>query len=290
MQQLFIPNPSESAKEALVNIGYDFVPFTDAGSDGILTIHPVQDLDYVATAFQDIANERLVADVTPPEHYGITRARALTEQDLKSYSFTVAADALLNSLELRTPSVDSTVQQYREQLNTHIRTIALLNQERIDGFDPTRDLRERMVSEFNEILKHPKVTGVEVGRFTFFDGLWTEALCVSTSELRCQHPIDRNIHSIGAFKITLALGIHTSDYVMWKNLTRRVNGCSTSMHAPHVWSDGHACLGNMTGVFQGLLARGDYYAAVDMAIKFIESVNITDGAGKYLFQWPIVSS
>lgn len=137
--------------------------------------------------------------------------------------------------------------------------------------DPGSD---QLGEEFDQLVKIPKVTNVEVT---------SNALTVHTTTLYCTDPYSRLTYEIGAFKIRISL---SDGNVNWKNLTRQVQGGSGYMNAPHVNSEGRACLGNTQGVFPDLIAKRELVSAVLLAIAFVESVNPGDAWGKYIVDWP----
>jgi|AGTN01.2.fsa_nt_gi hypothetical protein len=137
--------------------------------------------------------------------------------------------------------------------------------------DPGAD---QLGEEFDQILKIPKVTDLEVTN---------NALTVTTNTIYCTRPDNGVKYEIGAFKITISL---RDGNVNWKNLTRQIQGGSGYMHAPHVNSEGRACLGNTQGVFPDLIAKRELVSAVLLAIAFVESVNPGDPWGKYITNWP----
>ena len=59
------------------------------------------------------------------------------------------------------------------------------------------------------------------------------------------------------------------------------------MQAPHVFLEGHACLGNAQEVLPQLVANLDIDLAAAYAIQFIESVNTADAAGAAIGNWPL---
>ena len=60
------------------------------------------------------------------------------------------------------------------------------------------------------------------------------------------------------------------------------------MHAPHVFKEGKACLGNAEQVLPDLIAKYQFSIIAMYAIQFIESVNVEDSAGSRITQWPVV--
>lgn len=133
---------------------------------------------------------------------------------------------------------------------------------------------DQLGEEFDQILKIPKVTDIEVT---------SNALTVHTKTIYCTRPDNGHKYEIGAFKITISL---RDGNVTWKNQTRQIQGGSGYMHAPHVNSEGRACLGNTQGVFPDLIVKRELVSAVLLAIAFVESVNPGDAWGKYITNWP----
>lgn len=137
---------------------------------------------------------------------------------------------------------------------------------------------EKYGREFDKLLAVPKVREVEVEGSVV--KVFTETLC-------CIDPRSGLRHEIGRFRIE----IHTDrPEVRWQNLTRRVEAYQGgSMHAPHVFFDGSACLGNAQEIFPDLIANYEFAAAALVAIQFVESVNVGDPAGAYINRWPVAA-
>ena len=133
--------------------------------------------------------------------------------------------------------------------------------------------------EFDKLRSMKKVIKVEVG---------SSNIVIYTKTLYCKHPNTKRIHEIGKFKITIPTTNGGS--VKWENLTRRVDGHQSKQMAPHIWEDGSACLGNTQQVFPELIAQYEFSTVAMIAIEFVESVNISDGAGKHLGNWPIATT
>lgn len=138
-----------------------------------------------------------------------------------------------------------------------------------------KEIKKELEVEFEKLLEVPKVLNV----LTNADGL----VEVFTDTLYCKDPRTNNVHEIGKFKISIS----QSGGLRWENLTRRVDAYKDRQMAPHIWSDGKACLGNMDSVFPELLANYEYSILAQMAIQFVESVNVDDAAGKHINKWPI---
>jgi hypothetical protein len=99
-------------------------------------------------------------------------------------------------------------------------------------------------------------------------------------------------YDIGTFLIII--GINTDRYdesntVKVYNTKHTINGYEQNMNAPHIFSDGHICHGNLGSQLIDSYRNRDLYSLVYQIIIFIESVNTTDAAGKYITNWPEVT-
>ncbi|MDR2541616.1 MAG: hypothetical protein LBD11_07885 [Candidatus Peribacteria bacterium] len=174
------------------------------------------------------------------------------------------------------------LQKEKEKVQEKERQVSLLVQ-RTQG-DLSSDL-ELLGQEFENLFFAPNILDV-----TFRED---EVLEVYTDTLYCTDPRTNILHEIGRFKIVFDKKQIREDNhkeVLWFNQTQKVRAWDERlMMAPHVFSDGHACLGNMEKAFADLLSNREYFAAMLMAIKFIESVNVSDIAGKCINHWPQAS-
>jgi hypothetical protein len=91
-------------------------------------------------------------------------------------------------------------------------------------------------------------------------------------------------HRIGRFKIAIDLHRRSID---WYNLDHTIVAFDgKSMQAPHVFDDGHACMGSSANHFSQLLGYRDIYQILILGIQFVESVNTADSAGAHIDKWP----
>lgn len=176
----------------------------------------------------------------------------------------------------RVEGVKAELKQTQASYRTLLKSAAVAESElyRVESA-PTEELGR----EFDALLRIPKVKDVKVNR---------DYIVVTTEILNCKDPRDQVLHEIGAFDIYIPISQHNA--VIWKNLTRRVNGDYRNMNAPHVNNEGLACLGNVKDVFPALIARREFAAAIEVAIAFVESVNVDDKWGKYINQWPLAKT
>jgi hypothetical protein len=135
--------------------------------------------------------------------------------------------------------------------------------------------QEELGREYDELLKLANVVDVRVSNDT---------LVVATKTLYCVHPKTGRKHEIGAFEIHISMRHQT---IKWFNQTRKVTGGRRGMNAPHVDENGNACFGNTKELFPMLIARREFASAVELAIAFVESVNLDDNWGKFIDCWPL---
>lgn len=133
---------------------------------------------------------------------------------------------------------------------------------------------EEIGREFDELTNFPNVVSVDVEGST---------IVVTTNNLYCVHPSTRVKYDIGAFKIKIYTD---SNSIRWFNQTRLVNGGNQRMNAPHVNSDGNPCFGNTAEAFPRLIKKRELTSVVQLAIAFVESVNLDDSWGKHIEKWP----
>jgi hypothetical protein len=136
---------------------------------------------------------------------------------------------------------------------------------------------EEIGREFDELTQLANVVGVKV------EG---DKIVVSTDVLYCTHPKSHVIYEIGAFDIHIDI---SRSIVQWVNKTRKVAGGSGQMNAPHVDPHGNACLGNTKDLFPQLIHKREFASVVQLAIAFVEAVNVDDNWGAYIVNWPVAS-
>lgn len=111
-------------------------------------------------------------------------------------------------------------------------------------------------------------------------------IIISTKVLKCIHPKTKAVHEIGAFDINVNIDADINGALIWTNKTRTPNG----KHAPHIGADGKAALGNMAEMLPEILGSGDLKLIAQIAIQFVESVNLSDEWGKTISDYPVVEN
>lgn len=137
---------------------------------------------------------------------------------------------------------------------------------------------DRYGKEFDKLEGHPKIAKIT------FDHA-TGAFVIDTTTLYVVDD-DGDERELGEFRITV-----TDDGdINFHNLTRLVDGYRDRMHAPHVFNNGEACLGNFGDIAAPLIAQREYGTLFTMAIAFLETANENDAAGRYVRRWPLRST
>ena len=129
---------------------------------------------------------------------------------------------------------------------------------------------EKWEDEFNNLFKINNLQSIFVQ-----DGI----ISVNTDVLYCKDPRSGKLHEIGRFLINIDTG---NGYIEWSNKDRLVR----NMQAPHIFEDGHACMGNSEEIFADLIAKFEFPLAIMMAINFVEDVNVDDQVGGFVDHWP----
>jgi hypothetical protein len=139
----------------------------------------------------------------------------------------------------------------------------------------TKNMKAQLAKEFDNLFKISHVKNVK------FRG---NKLTVSTDIICCVHPKTNKEHEVGAFDIVVDT---ITSQLLFFNKTRRVDAFKPAMNGPHLFPDGTPCLGSMKEIIPRLVASYEWSAAIQMAIAFVESVNLDDAAGAYIDRWPL---
>jgi len=137
--------------------------------------------------------------------------------------------------------------------------------------------REHFAKDYERLCEFADVNDIQV---------FGDRVEIKTDHLYCTNPDTEIKHWMGRFKITIdARG--RGGGVRWNNLDFTVVGYENNCQAPHVFNEGKACLGSLDSVIPEYLAKWDFATLTTLAIGFIQSVNPSDPAGKYIVRWPI---
>jgi len=178
---------------------------------------------------------------------------------------------------------DEIVLRLREVSNKLIQARAAL-----ESIRSTSDKCESSYDSLKGLYEHNKIIYIHAD-------VESQKLHIYTRNIYVMDSRTRSWHDIGKMKISIDMsGIVYNDTpgsntVSFENMTRRVDGISANMHAPHIFADGHACHGNMLSMISKAYVDCDVYSMVYILIEFVSSVNVEDPAGKYVTCWPVVS-
>lgn len=136
--------------------------------------------------------------------------------------------------------------------------------------------REVFLSEFEALVSVPRVKDIRVE-----DG----SISVYTEMLFADDPRSGKRHELGEFVIQF-LTDGQADCVRWYNLTRRVNAGRDVQQAPHVYNSGRSCLHMIKDSLVDLVSEMQFAVAAQLAIDFIEQVDVEEPDGAQLDKWP----
>jgi hypothetical protein len=115
-------------------------------------------------------------------------------------------------------------------------------------------------------------------------------LVVYTNNIFCENPTTKLMHDIGTFLIKIKIETNqfkSEDSVRIFNTKQTVNAFEANMHAPHVFASGTPCHGNAAAALKKAYMDQNFFDMVYIIISFLESVNISDPAGKNIDCWPL---
>lgn len=188
---------------------------------------------------------------------------------------------LVRNQEVRVKNGRQAVEKVRRQLTEQIRKTMsdelLLNAMR--KIDDSRAFYER---EYDNLFAIDEVADVQMDN---------GALHIYTNTIYCTDPRDQKVHELGKYRIE----IHLDGNIRWFNLAGAKRGhLGNSFQAPHVRENGEGCLGEMTHVFPELIARYELSVAAQLAIAFLQNVNVTDPNEQWgpanILSWPVVET
>lgn len=184
------------------------------------------------------------------------------------------AAALLREMERDYDDLCNRIVNNKEKMIRDIREARRLEVDLVARRSSDEALEKQLRKEFEALCAIPHVRGVN----------WRgDNLTVTTDVLYCQDPRSKKWHEIGAFNLVVD---QNSSEVRFYNLTRQLNTYENGMHGPHLFPTGRACMGNMQEILPRLVANYEWSAAVEVAIAFVQSVNVDDSAGRHINAWP----
>lgn len=196
--------------------------------------------------------------------------------------------------EARSKTIDDLRKRYRDanrrleelQIQTAgaLCDIESINKLLMASEGPMNMLRLQIKEEMRKIIEMEQVVRAYIdscGRLVVF-----------TDTLYCEDSRTNIIHKIGKFKIEIALTPGECDdrAFNWQNLDGVVDAMDPDMNAPHVYNDGHGCLGDLASIYPSALKQFEIVALVGLAIQFIENANVHDPAGMKVYRWEVAAT
>lgn len=164
-------------------------------------------------------------------------------------------------------------ESYRKSFIDALRNESLC-QKQLEVIRQAGDDADKISKEFDNLLDVAHIKKVVVRGQT---------IKLYTDTIYCVDPRDDKEYEIGEFE--LQIRARQGDVRMF-NKTRLVDGYNVRMNAPHVFPSGEPCLGSLKHTLPELIAMHDYPAVAMLCVQYLESVNPSDAAGKYINRWP----
>lgn len=209
----------------------------------------------------------------------VKAARPELDEEHKRYRalYIDACSTRINELVVQNRQVISTersqIERLQRELVLELRAIRL-EEGRASGA-PLVD-EAGFAQEFDAIFAVPKVKDVQVE-----DGV----ISVFTETLFAYDSRSRKNHELGEYVIQFFTD-GQSDCVRWYNKSRRVDGGRSQQQAPHVFASGRSSLHAIKESLVDLVAELQFAVATQLALDFIEQVDVDEPDGAMLDKWP----
>jgi hypothetical protein len=187
----------------------------------------------------------------------------------------------INELKAYLEDVDKKIISYRSKMIEDLDRKAGYSSE-LYALENLKDNdKETIERELTFLEKMDKIKKIEISE---------NKIIASTSLILCKDRRTNKVHEIGEFILEVdPTGSSGNGGVRFYNLTRKVNGNGQNMNGPHIYSDGHACLGNAEPTIVELIRRRAFVELFQYLIAFLETANVEDAAGAHINKWPEVS-
>lgn len=200
--------------------------------------------------------------------FSITSSKEMYNETLESLkkertNYQSYFDSMMNSAKL--------IQRYEDMLRS-------FDMEKFE-----KEEKEKARSTYLDALKIEKVSSIYIHEGTIH---------VFTKNIYAKDSRTKKYHDIGTFHIMI--GMLNTNYDD-KNTVRIFNtkhlgmGMNGRFQAPHVWEDGHLCHGNLITTMTEAYKKRNLFDLIYQIIIFIETANVSDGAGQCVNTWPEVT-
>lgn len=237
--------------------------------------------DWITIENYEIPTEKILKEIEEIQIDG-SKNRELFVNALYSSDFDDATNKLLKSIDSDKKAVTTCQHALKEALAEKQRAFSVLEHTSMNE-QKTIEIYEK---EFDKLLSVPGVLGIDIS-----DG----KICVYTKMIRITY---RDIvYRIGKFRIEIPTEGDVKGLKFF-NLTNNGEGpgrtnprgfdanSEFNRHHPHVKSSGHACLGNIGEAMMEYISSYQYSVVIILAIKFLETVEYDDSAGRGILWWP----
>lgn len=145
----------------------------------------------------------------------------------------------------------------------------------VNGEKVLKDSEEKLLKDLDLILEHPKVIDLQIKGDKFH---------VFTDDIYAHHDRTGERYYIGKFRLEIR---PSNTEVKFINLNNKRPGfwSGGECHAPHVNTNGGACLGSVASTIAELCSSMELYALTIVCVDFLENVNTSDPAGATIMNW-----
>lgn len=144
---------------------------------------------------------------------------------------------------------------------------------------------EKIKTEFDKIKSNKNIESFDIDD--------TGYLIVNTHKIYCNVLCEDNVtrkYYFGKYQIRVEIAKgEVKFYNQEKNMLRH-SAWGNKCHHPHVSEIGNPCLGNTTTMIVDCCVKLEWAILVDVLINYLQSVNITDSAGKCYVEWDEIDS
>lgn len=88
-------------------------------------------------------------------------------------------------------------------------------------------------------------------------------------------------------KFDIEINLNNMDVKFFNLNNRRRSYWGENCNAPHVDNNGEACLGDLSELMAYAISDNDLCLLIDLCIQYLQSVNLSDLAGKYVISWDL---
>jgi len=208
----------------------------------------------------------------------------MNKEEYVNFSVKNAISILKEITTLKEKSKQDYEMHFNKAMESGKMMMKYMNQ--IDAFDEVdmkKKEKEKALYNYNETIALDEVSSINIK-----DG----KINVYTHNLYAQDNRSNCWHDIGTFHIKIGMldeRYDENNTIRIYNTKHQIEALETEMQAPHIFSDGHMCLGNLVKSMADSYIRRDLYEIIFQLMLFLQTANTDDAAGAYIDRWPEVS-